>query len=121
MYFVLHYYHKTEVAASPVNAVNVFAVGYRTAFCSSLWCPGVVLHSAVLPGLTSSQVPVDALLGHAVQTPHVLLAVPHPQPLPWLDIPTRTEINPLVVLESHQVLLVLLPGDHHVPYREKSD
>lgn len=64
---------------------------------------------------TSCEVPVDGLLRHAVQSLHVILAVPDPQLLPWPDISTGAEVNPLTVLERHQVLFSLLPGYGHVP------
>lgn len=65
--------------------------------------------------LTSSQIAVDGLLGHAVQALHVVLAVPDPEPLPGPDVPARSEVDTLAVLERQQVLLPLLPGDDHVP------
>lgn len=65
--------------------------------------------------LTSGQVAVDGLLGHAVQALHVVFAVPDPQPLPGPDVPARPEVDALSVLERQQVLLPLLPGDDHVP------
>lgn len=69
-------------------------------------------------GLTAREIPVDGLLGHAMQALHVILAVPDPQLLPGADVTAGTEINPLAVLEGHQVLLPLLPGDDHVPEGE---
>lgn len=65
--------------------------------------------------LTSGQVAVDGLLGHAVQALHVVLAVPDAQPLPRPDVPAGPEVDALAVLEGQQVLLPLLPGDDHVP------
>lgn len=65
--------------------------------------------------LTSGQIMVDGLLGHAVQALHVVLAVPDPEPLPGPDVPTRSEVDALAVLERQKVLLPLLPGDDHVP------
>lgn len=59
--------------------------------------------------LTSGQVAMDGLLGHAVQALHVVLTVPHPQPLPRPDVPARAEVDVLAVLEGQQVLLPLLP------------
>lgn len=66
-------------------------------------------------GLTSGQIAVDGLLGHAVQALHVFLAVPDPEPLPGPDVPAGSEVDVLAVLERQQVLLPLFPGDDHVP------
>lgn len=68
--------------------------------------------------LTSCEIPVDGLLGHTVQPLHVVLAVPDPQLLPRPDVTTGTEVNPLTVLEGHQVLFPLLPGNDHIPAGE---
>lgn len=69
-------------------------------------------------GLTSCEISVDGLLGHTVQPLHVVLAVPDPQLLPRTDVTTGTEVNPLAVLEGHQVLFPLLPGDDDIPEGE---
>lgn len=53
-----------------------------------------------------------------MQPLHVILTVPDPQLLPRADVTAGTEVNPLTVLEGHQVLLPLLPGDDHVPEGE---
>lgn len=68
--------------------------------------------------LTACEVPVDGLLGHTVQPFHVILTVPDPQLLPRADVTAGTEVNPLAVLEGHEVLLPLLAGDDHVPGSE---
>lgn len=64
---------------------------------------------------TSREVSVDGLLRHAVQSLHVILTVPDPQPLPWPDIPTGPEVNPFAMLKGHQVLFSLLSGYGHIP------
>lgn len=69
-------------------------------------------------GLTACEISVDGLLGHTMQPLHVILTVPDPQLLPRADVTAGTEVNPLTVLEGHQVLLPLLPGDDHVPEGE---
>lgn len=68
-----------------------------------------------LPILTPGQVAVDGFLGHAVQTLHVVLAVPDPQPFSWPDVSACPEVDALAVLEGQEVLLPLLPGNDHVP------
>lgn len=69
-------------------------------------------------GLTACEIPVDGLLGHTMQPLHVILTVPDPQLLPRANVTAGAEVNPLAVLEGHQVLLPLLPGDDHVPEGE---
>lgn len=66
-------------------------------------------------GLTACEISVDGLLGHTMQPLHVILTVPDPQLLPRVDVTAGTEVNPLAVLEGHQILLPLLPRDDHVP------
>lgn len=62
----------------------------------------------------------DAVWGHAVQPAHVVLAVPHAQPLAHPEVAAHPEVDVFPMLEGRQVPLAFLGGVPHVPGAQRS-